>query len=61
VNLARKRKINPEDALRAANTKFRDRFAQLERRVYEQNKQLGDLSLAELDAIWDQVKQTERE
>jgi MazG family protein len=59
VNIARKQKINPEDALRSANEKFRERFAKLEKRVYGQNKQLGDLSLAEMDAIWEQIKKEE--
>ena len=61
VNIARKRNINPEDALRAANEKFRDRFGKLERRVYERNQQLSDLKLAELDTIWEEVKKSERE
>ena len=56
VNIARKRNINPEDALRTANQKFSERFGKLEKRVYEQNKQLSDLSLAEMDAIWEEVK-----
>jgi MazG family protein len=56
VNIARKQKINPEDALRTANEKFRKRFSKLEKRVYAQNKQLSDLSLAELDAIWEEIK-----
>jgi MazG family protein len=56
VNVARKHKINPEDALRAANAKFRDRFGRLEQKVYEQNNQLTDLTLAEMDAIWNEVK-----
>lgn len=61
VNIARKQKINPEDALRAANEKFRKRFSKLEKRVYEQNKQLGDLSLAEMDAIWEEIKKEEKQ
>jgi MazG family protein len=56
VNVARKKKINPEDALRAANEKFRQRFGKLEKRVYSQNKQLQDLTLSEMDAIWDEIK-----
>jgi tetrapyrrole methylase family protein/MazG family protein len=60
VNIARKQKINPEDALRSANEKFRERFAKLEKRVYGQNKQLNDLTLAEMDAIWEEIKQEER-
>lgn len=56
VNVARKNKINPEDALRAANTKFRKRFTLLEQRVHASGRELKDLSLKELDAIWEEVK-----
>lgn len=61
VNIARKQNINPEDALRVANEKFRDRFGKLEKRVYEQHKKLSDLTLAEMDAIWDEIKKADRE
>ena len=60
VNIARKQKINPEDALRTANEKFRERFGKLEKRFYAQNKQLSDLTLAEMDAIWEEIKKEER-
>jgi tetrapyrrole methylase family protein / MazG family protein len=60
VNVARKQKINPEDALRTANEKFRERFGKLEKRVYAQKKQLNDLTLAEMDAIWEEIKREER-
>jgi len=56
VNIARKSGINPEDALRNSNVKFRDRFSKLEKRVYQQGKQLQDLNLRELDQIWEEVK-----
>ncbi len=59
VNIARKQKINPEDALRMANEKFRGRFSKLEKRVYAENKQLSDLTLAEMDAIWEEIKREE--
>ncbi len=42
VNIARKNKINPEDALRAANAKFRHRFNALEERVKAQKKHEPD-------------------
>ena len=60
VNIARKRKINPEDALRVANEKFRDRFGKLEKRVYSRNKQLKDMTLEEMDAIWEEIKEETR-
>ncbi len=56
VNVARKNKINPEDALRAANLKFRDRFMKLEKKAYESDRKIQDLSLQEMDEIWEQVK-----
>jgi MazG family protein len=57
VNIARKRKMNPEDALRVANEKFRQRFGELEKRVYSRDKQLKDMTLAEMDAIWEEIKE----
>jgi tetrapyrrole methylase family protein/MazG family protein len=60
VNIARKQKINPEDALRSANEKFRERFSKMEKRVYAQKKQLSDLSLAEMDALWEEIKTEEK-
>jgi tetrapyrrole methylase family protein/MazG family protein len=56
VNIARKNKINPEDALRAANAKFRRRFNALEEKVKAQKKQLTEMNAKELDLIWDDVK-----
>ena len=60
VNIARKQKINPEDALRTANEKFRERFTKLEKRVYAQKKQLSELTLAEMDTIWEEIKREEK-
>lgn len=56
VNVARKNGINPEDALRSANSKFRQRFNRLEEKVHSSGKELSDLTLADLDALWDEVK-----
>ncbi len=56
VNVARKNKINPEDALREANTKFRKRFELLEQEVQRRGKQMEQLSLKELDSIWKKIK-----
>lgn len=56
VNVARKNGINPEDALRKANDKFRNRFNLLEQKVREQQREVKDFSLKELDQIWDEVK-----
>lgn len=56
VNIARKNGINPEDALRVSNEKFRERFMKLEKKVYEQGKQLQDVNLAEMDRLWEEIK-----
>ncbi len=61
TNVARKNKINPEDALREANAKFRKRFALLELEVERAGKTLADLSLLELDAIWTKIKRKKDE
>ena len=60
VNLARFLKVDAEAALRQTNRKFETRFRQIEARVQAQGKQLRELTLAELDAHWDQVKQAEK-
>lgn len=56
VNLARKHGIDAENALQKATDKFRARFNKLEDELVRQGKQLGDVDLAGLDAIWDRVK-----
>lgn len=60
VNLARHLKVNPESALSKANLKFTHRFKQVEHQVKAKGKTLEQCDLAELDAIWDQVKREER-
>jgi len=59
VNLARWLKIDAESALRQANQRFRQRFTYIERHAREQGKKLADLSLAEMDALWEKAKQFE--
>jgi MazG family protein len=59
VNLARKLGIEPGQALERANDKFRARFAAVERVASERGLELGRATLAELDAIWDEVKRGE--
>jgi nucleoside triphosphate diphosphatase len=56
VNLARKCKIDAESALHRATEKFVSRFNRLEDELKKRGKQLGEVDLAELDAIWDQIK-----
>ncbi|HJF74652.1 MAG TPA: nucleoside triphosphate pyrophosphohydrolase [Gallibacterium anatis] len=61
VNVARHLKLNPEEALRKANLKFERRFRQVEQNILASGRQLEQVSLAEMDLIWDQVKQQEKQ
>jgi MazG family protein len=59
VNLARRRGIHPEDALRQANARFRRRFAHVSRRAAESGREMNDIPLGELDSYWDEAKREE--
>jgi tetrapyrrole methylase family protein/MazG family protein len=61
VNVARWQGIEAEAALRAANDKFRRRFASVERQAAEAGVALRDLDFAGLDALWDAAKLEEKE
>lgn len=56
ANLARHLKVDPEDALRRANTKFTRRFAFIEAELAKQGKRSDESDLAEMDALWDSAK-----
>lgn len=56
VNVARKEKIDPETALRATCRKFRDRWAFMEGAAWALGKHIEDLSMDELQELWDQAK-----
>jgi tetrapyrrole methylase family protein/MazG family protein len=56
VNLARWYQVDPESALREANLRFGKRFAAIERAARQQGRNLSDLSLDEMDAIWQAAK-----
>lgn len=60
ANLARHLKIDPEAALRAANTKFTRRFRAIEAALAERGKRPEDSDLAEMDALWDLAKSREK-
>ena len=60
ANLARHLKIEPEEALRAANAKFTRRFEGVEAKLTEIGKTPAQSDLAEMDALWDAVKVDER-
>jgi MazG family protein len=57
VNLARFVKVDPEQALRRTNSKFRKRFAHIERRLAEQGRKLADSNIGEMEALWQEAKQ----
>lgn len=59
VNLARHLDVDPESALKAANRKFRRRFAHVEARLRETGRQPADSTLAEMDALWEEAKARE--
>lgn len=59
VNVARFVKVDPEDALGRACDKFSRRFRQVEESAAAQGKSLEDMTLSEMDALWDQAKKRE--
>ncbi|MBP7691593.1 MAG: MazG family protein, partial [Anaerolineales bacterium] len=58
VNWARWLEIDPEAALRVGNARFAARFAWVEAAAKEQGRDLKQLSLAELDTLWEAAKAT---
>jgi MazG family protein len=56
VNLCRKAKVHPALALDRANIKFSKRFSAVERVARERGLKVGEATLEQLDAIWDEVK-----
>ena len=60
VNAARLYDINPENALERTNRKFISRFNYLESKTITIGKDLKQMSLAEMDVIWDEAKKEER-
>lgn len=60
VNAARLYKINPDNALERTNQKFIRRFNYLEEHTLKQGRNLTDMTLEEMDAIWNEAKEKER-
>jgi tetrapyrrole methylase family protein/MazG family protein len=56
VNVARALKLNPEFALDRTTDRFVRRFQAMERLADERGLSFGDLTLAQMDALWDEVK-----
>ena len=59
VNIARFYDINPDNALELTNTKFRNRFNYVEEHSLKQGRNLKDMSLEEMDALWNEAKKME--
>ena len=57
VNYARWLKVDPEAALRQANQRFRDRFGHVERSAREQGVNMSELSIDELEHLWQKAKE----
>jgi MazG family protein len=58
VNLARFVKVDPEQALRRTNAKFRRRFGHIERKLQEQGKTPRESNIEEMEALWQEAKQS---
>lgn len=56
INYSRFIDINPEDALERTNRKFMKRFKYMEAKVNEAGDSMHDMSLAELDVLWNEAK-----
>ena len=56
INAARLYGIDPETALNRSSEKFRRRFTYLEEQTLQKGVQFKDLTLAQMDAIWDEAK-----
>ena len=56
VNLARWKKIDAESALRGTNSRFRQRFAYVEAGAKKQDRKVSDMTLDEMEALWQEAK-----
>ena len=56
VNYARFINVDPENALEKTNKKFKSRFEQMERLAADSGRQLHQMDLTEMDALWNEVK-----
>jgi len=59
VNVARWYGLSAEDALRKMTLRFYNRFRQIEIKASSAGRKLSDLSLEEMDALWEQAKENE--
>ena len=60
VNVIRWQKLDAESVLRLANSRFRSRFQYIESSVNRMGKVMRELSLKEMDLLWEEAKRLER-
>lgn len=60
INASRLYHLNPENALENANQKFIHRFEYIERQAKEMKRNLSSFTLKEMDQLWDEAKQAEK-
>jgi MazG family protein len=56
VNIARFCQVDPEQALRRANARFRNRFGHVEQRLAQQNRTPAQSTIEEMEALWQEAK-----
>jgi len=56
INVSRFVDVDAADALRAANVKFKDRFARVREEFSRRGRRIEDCSLEELDSVWNAIK-----
>ena len=61
VSLSRHLNVNPENALRGANSKFIKRFRTMEHIAKTKNKSLDEMSSDELESLWQEAKENDRD
>ncbi len=61
INMARLYHIHPDNALERTNQKFISRFNYVEAKAKEQGRALKDLTLAEMDALWNEAKKQKKQ
>ena len=60
VNLARFMKVDPEQALRRTNAKFRRRFGHVEEKLAGSGRSLADSNVEEMESLWQEAKEREK-
>jgi len=61
INYSRFLDINPDDALEKANKKFIYRFKYIEQKANDNGSKINNLSLEEMDKLWDEAKKTKKD